>query len=347
MYYDLKAKNPVATYKKSTPYLYLDRQSGWKIKGEFSSLVDRGIAIPINLSAAERTEVSSIQMWIRFAERDFPEDPIMIFSIEHNGGTFDFFIQADSSGERGYIFAVNRETTEVLDEIGYYLNGQPVYRPFLLQEEWVVLGLEFGELLDFSSRTGRISLNGPLMYNNISYNLATNIEKTESLQTRSWADMLTIHVGGVTNVVATGTQITYTTTNTFIEGETVTISDVIPSQFNITNAEVVSASGTSFTIANTATGTYVSGGVVESGKWEDLLTDLVVVDNATPPFKWQQVKVINQSRIFTIDPKAIYEKYTGSNRVILDDESRGILIDPDRIRIFKDTSWVDRLKIPV
>jgi hypothetical protein len=347
LYYDLKAKNPIATYKKSTPYLYLDRQSGWKIKGEFSSLVDRGIAIPINLSRAEKTEVSSIQMWIRFAERDFPEDPIMIFSIEHNGGTYDFFIQADSSGRRGYIFAVDRETTEVLDDIGYYLNGQAVYRPFLLQEEWVVLGLEFGDLLDFSSRTGRISLNGPLMYNNISYNLATNIEKTESLQTRSWADMLTIHVGGVTDVVATGTQITYTTTNTFIEGETVTISDVVPSQFNVTNATVISASGNTFTIANTATGTYTSGGVVESGKWEDLQTDLVVIDGSSPPFKWQQVKIISQSKVFTIDPKAIYEKYTGSNRVVVDDESRGILIDPDRIRVFKNTTWVDRLKIPV
>jgi len=347
LYYDLKAKNPIATYKKSTPYLYLDRQSGWKIKGEFSSLVDRGIAIPINLSRAEKTEVSSIQMWIRFAERDFPEDPIMIFSIEHNDGTFDFFIQADSSGKRGYIFAVNRETTEVIDDIGYYVNGQAVYRPFLVQEEWAVLGLEFGELLDFSSRTGRISLNGPLTYNNISYNLATNIEKSETLQTRSWADMLKVHVGGVTNVVATGTEVTYTTTNTFIEGEIVTISDVIPSQFNVTNAVVTSASGNSFTISSTATGTYVSGGIVESGKWIDLLTDLVVIDDTIPPFRWLQVKVISQSRIFTIDPKAIYEKYTGSNRVVLDDESRGILIDPDRIRLFKDVSWVDKLKIPV
>ena len=352
LYYDLKAKNPIATYKKSTPYLYLDRQSGWKIRGEFNSLVDRGIAIPINLARAgtpetDPFEVSSIQMWIRFAERDFPEDPIMVFSIEHNNGTYDFFIQADSSGQRGYIFAVDRESTEIINDVGYYLNGQPVYRPFLLQEEWAVLGLEFGDLLDFTRTTGRISLNGPLTYNNISYNLATNIEKIETLETRSWADMLKIHVGGVTGVVANGTSITYTTTNTFIEGEVVTISGVSPAQFNFVNKVVTSASGDSFTIASTATGTYVSGGIVESGKWEDLQTDLIVVDDSVPPFNWRNVKIISQSRLFTIDPKAIYEKYTGSNRVIVDDESRGILIDPDRIRVYKDVTWVDRLKIPV
>jgi hypothetical protein len=347
LYYDLKAKNPIATYKKSTPYLYLDRQSGWKIRGEFSSLIDRGIAIPINLPAAEKTEVSSIQMWIRFAERDFPEDPIMIFSIEHNDGTYDFFIQADSSGKRGYIFGVNRETTEILDDIGYYLNGQSVYTPFLVQEEWAVLGLEFSDLLDFSSRTGRISLNGPLTYNNISYNLATNIEKNETLQTRSWSDMLSVHVGGVTAISSTGTQVTYTTTNTFIEGEVVTISGVVPSQYDVVEAVVVSATGNNFTIASTATGTYVSGGTVTSGKWEDLQTDLEVLDGSIPPYRWQQVKVISESRVFTIDPKAIYEKYTGSNRIVLDDESRGILIDPDRIRVFKEVTWSERLKVPV
>jgi hypothetical protein len=347
LYYDLKAKNPIATYKKSTPYLYLDRQSGWKIQGEFSSLIDRGLAIPINLSTAEKTEVSSIQMWIRFAERDFPEDPIMIFSIEHNGGTYDFFIQADASAKRGYIFGVNRETTEILDDIGYYLNGQSVYAPFLAQEEWAVLGLEFPDLLDFSSRSGRISLNGPLTYNNISYNLATNIEKNETLETRSWSDMLSIHVGGVTAVSSTGTQVTYTTTNTFIEGELVDISGITPSQFNATGAVVVSAVGNTFTISSTATGAYVSGGTVTSGKWEDLQTDLEVVDGSIPPYRWQQVKVINESRVFTIDPKAIYEKYTGSNRVVLDDESRGILIDPDRIRVFKEVTWSERLKVPV
>ena len=346
LYFDLKAKNPVTTYKRSTPYLYLNRQSGWKLRGEFNSLTDRGLAIPVNLSRAETTEVSSIQMWVRFAEKEFPADPIMVFSIDHNDGIYDFFIQADSSTQRGFIFAVDRESSEVIDTLNYYVNGQPVNTPFLINEEWVVLGIEFPDLLDFSDRSGRLNLNGPLMYNNISYNLATNIEKNESIETRTWASMLSIHVGGVTDITSTGTQVTYQTTNTFIEGELVTISEVIPSQYNVVNAVVISSSGTSFTIASTATGEYVSGGTVKSGKWEDLQTDLVVEDDSQPPYNWQNVKIISQSRIFTIDPKAIYEKYTGSNRIIIDDESAGILVNPEKFRAYKEISWVDNIKVP-
>jgi hypothetical protein len=59
------------------------------------------------------------------------------------------------------------------------------------------------------------------------------------------------------------------------------------------------------------------------------------------------VKIINQSIEFTIDPKAIYEKYTGSNRIVVDDNSSGILIDPDRIKIYREVTWSENLKVPV
>lgn len=346
LYYDLKAKNPIATYKKSTPYLYLNRQSGWKIRGEFSNVTDRGLAIPINLPQAEQTEVSSLQLWIRFSEKEFPADPIMIFSIDHNDGIYDFYIQADASEQRGFIFGVDRESSEILFNLKYFVNGQSVDKPFMVNEEWVVLGLEFPDLLDFSNRTGRLSLNGPLTYNNVSYNLATNIERDETLETRSWVDMLSLHIGGVTNVTATGTEVTYTTTNTFEVGEVVTITEVIPSQFNIANAVVTSATETSFTIESTETGSYVSGGIAKSGKWIDLQTDLVVDESTVPPYTWQNVKIISQSRIFNIDPKTIYEKYTGSNRIIIDDESSGILVSPEKFTMYRDISWSNTVKVP-
>jgi imidazoleglycerol phosphate synthase cyclase subunit len=124
----------------------------------------------------------------------------MIFSIDFNDGFYDFYIQADSSEQRGFIFGVDRESSEILYDLEYYVNGQSVNRPFLVNEEWVVLGIEFPDLLDFSNRTGRLNLNGPLTYNNISYNLATNLERDEALETRSWVDMLSLNVGGITDI---------------------------------------------------------------------------------------------------------------------------------------------------
>jgi hypothetical protein len=348
LYFDLKGKNPVSTYKKSTPYLYLDRNSGWKIQGDFDSTVDRGIAIPVNLSRAgtpetDPFEVSSIQMWIRFADRDFPQDPVMIFSIDHNDGIYDFFVRADASEKRGYVFAVNRDSAEIIDEIQYYVNGQSVGVPFLVKNEWIVLGLEFGGLLDFTSAVGLINLNGPLTYNNVSYNLATNIEKSKLLETRLWSDMpklRTNQITGITTSVIGGVpSVTYSTSlGTFTQGQKVSVFGVTPSQFNLTNVKITSVSGNSFTVASTATGSYVSGGTVESGKWSDVDTTYN---------EWQQVKVINESVIFNIDPKAIYEKYTGSNRTVIDDNSSGILIDPEKIKVYRDVTWSENLKVPV
>jgi hypothetical protein len=350
LYFDLKGKNPISTYKKSTPYLYLDRNSGWKIQGEFDSETDRGIAIPVNLSQADDVEVSSIQMWVRFSDRDFPLDPVMIFSIDHNDGIYDFFIQSDASEKRGFIFAVDRDSAEIIDEIQYYINGQSVGVPLLVRDEWAVLGLEFGQLLNFSSGVGLINLNGPLTYNNVSYNLATNIEKSKLLETRAWADMPKLTVNNITgiqtSVVNNISYVTYSTNSgTFTQGQKVSVVGVSPPQFNFANLAITSTSGNSFTVASTATGSYGNGGTVESGSWSKVRTSFAIPPRTTSA--WQQVKAINESITFDIDPKAIYEKYTGSNRIVIDDNSSGIFIDPERIKIFKDVSWSENLKVPV
>jgi hypothetical protein len=350
IYYDLKAKNPISTYKKSTPYLYLNRQSGWRLRGDFNVNTDRGLLIPVNLPRAENVEVSSIQLWTRFAEEKFPADPVMVFSIDHNNGTYDFFIKADATEQRGYIFGVDRESSEILYDLKYYINGQAVDRCFLINEEWSVIGIEFPDLLDFSDNTGRLNLNGPLTYNNVSYNLATNIEKDETIETRSWQDISKTKIGAILDISTDGAKATFTTTSEYIDNELVTIQGVLPEVYNFTNVRVSVAGGgpsNTFTIDTTETEDYLSGGTVLSATWADIKTELLVIDDSVPPYAWQQVKVISQSRVFTINPRAIYEKYTGSDRIVVDDESSGVLVNPERFRLYKEISWLEKIKTPV
>jgi hypothetical protein len=512
IYFDLKAKNPIATYKKSTPYLYLDRHSGWKIKGEFDANVDRGIAIPVNLPAATGIEVSSIQLWVRFSEEQFPEEPVMIFSIDHNNGIYDFFVQSDGSTKRGFIFAVDRDSDEVIETIEYYVNGESVNRPYIGQKEWSMIGLQFGELLDFNNRTGLINLNGPLTYNNVSYNLATNIEKNLTREVRSWEDISTAKTSPVTGAAISGSNVIYTATNTLQPGENVVISDITPPEFNNVGATVISATATNFVITKNESlvpGTqWVTGGKIEYGDWGDpqkinLLTgisktknsqitnaaiigervryttantlkagdiafisgvvptefnkpngttvvyanstyfeilkgsrisnpiteavidganviytannnlragNIVVISDiipsqfnnvgatvisatatsfvvaknsslttqvydsggnieygdltdlttqvytsggtaqyATSSTSWENAEIIVENLVFSIDPKAIYEKYTGSNRIVVDDDvsSPKLLVDPEGIKIYKDVAWLERLKVPL
>jgi hypothetical protein len=62
----------------------------------------------------------------------------------------------------------------------------------------------------------------------------------------------------VTNASGSGTVVTYTATNSFAVGQNVTIRNIVPIAYNLTNATIASANSTTFTVASTATGTWVA-----------------------------------------------------------------------------------------
>jgi hypothetical protein len=70
----------------------------------------------------------------------------------------------------------------------------------------------------------------------------------------------------ITNAVGDGTNIIYTTqeNHNYVSGMTVTISGINPSGYNFTSQIITSVSTNSFTIANSATGTYNSGGTARA-----------------------------------------------------------------------------------
>lgn len=68
----------------------------------------------------------------------------------------------------------------------------------------------------------------------------------------------------ITNIVGNGTTVSFTAENGFTPGQTVSINGVLPSQYNLQNVTVASASASAFTVTNGATGTYISGGLATS-----------------------------------------------------------------------------------
>ena len=84
-----------------------------------------------------------------------------------------------------------------------------------------------------------------------------------SATTRINENLLYLNEGGeatITGAVGNGTTVTYTADNTYSVGYTVDITGITPSSFNIVDGVVTSADATSFTITNSVTDTYVSGG---------------------------------------------------------------------------------------
>jgi hypothetical protein len=76
----------------------------------------------------------------------------------------------------------------------------------------------------------------------------------------------------VTNASGNGINITYTATNTFKQGQVVTITGVNPAAYNLSSVTITDANATNFTVSNAATGTYVSGGyavVLQSGNLQE------------------------------------------------------------------------------
>jgi hypothetical protein len=65
----------------------------------------------------------------------------------------------------------------------------------------------------------------------------------------------------ITNITANGTTVTVTAVNAFAVGQLVSISGVIPSQYNLNNVTVATRTNSQFTFTNPATGTYISGGL--------------------------------------------------------------------------------------
>jgi hypothetical protein len=147
---------------------------------------------------------------------------------------------------------------------------------------------------------------------------------------------------------------TYTVDKNFEVGQKVIISGVSPSDYNTVVEEpatiisvVQGETSSTFTIEKEVSVAYSGSGRAQASAWEYVDTDLNVTDNSEPPFKWKQVRVLSESRSFNINPETIYSKYTGSDRIIIDDESNGILVKPEQFTLYNQVIWRESTKIPV
>lgn len=264
LYYDFNTPNPIATYKGSTPHLYLSRHTGWRLRGSFDEGYDRGLAMPINSSKAEEVSVSGIQMWIRYSEYALPESPIPIFSIEHKNGKYSFYLIEDESQKRGMIIGRDDATGLELTDVSYSINGKSVGIPYILYEDWSVLHVSFENLLDFNLFNGQINLNGPLTYNNISYFTLGSLQQEQIYVYNPWLEAVNI------------------------------------------------------------------------GTWGD-------VDDET----WEELYIQQSIRAVTNSPTEIYDRYVGAERIIVDDNIDGILVDPEKLRILGGVNWTTSTITPV
>jgi hypothetical protein len=187
LYYDYKGRNPYTIYKGTSPYLYLTRNSGLQVKGDYDPFINRGLAIPINSSTSSDYKVMAMQAALRYDQDFFPYSPTQIFEIESKNSVLKIFMVANHpDGKRAKIYAVNANTGEVEDGIAFYWNGNIVKEPNITVREWGMLGISFSSLLDFSNYVGSIKINGPVLVNLISHYKSTNLQEVQNITERPW-----------------------------------------------------------------------------------------------------------------------------------------------------------------
>lgn len=187
IYYDYKSPNPFSIYKKSSPYLYLTKNSGIEIRGDYDPLINRGISVPINPTKSDDYQIMAVQACIRYDKDFFPFTPVQIFEIQSQEELVKFYVQSiHPDGKRARIYAVNANTGEIEDGIAFYLNGKLVVDPVITVREWAFLGISFANLLEFNNYIGAFRVNGPITFNNISYYKSTILKEVKNIVRRPW-----------------------------------------------------------------------------------------------------------------------------------------------------------------
>lgn len=190
--FDYKSQNPFRIYKGSTPHLYLTSDSGINRVGDYSSVVPRGISMPVNASSAEQYRIIAMQMFLLYNKDVFSSQAIQLFEVAGTDKYLRFYIKAnDKSGKRGRIYAVNAKTGTTEDGIAFYINGQLVRDPVISINEWVSLGISFATTFSFDEYPGAIRLTDTVLFNNISFYESSNLQEIQRQSKRSWSRVYT------------------------------------------------------------------------------------------------------------------------------------------------------------
>ncbi len=191
VYLDYKRKNPFTIYRGSTPYLFLTKNSGIRLRGKYGQPASRGIATSINKSKSADYLLNAIQLSVRYDQPLFPQNALELFEIEGVDSQVRIYVEADNASRtRGRIFAVDTVAGKIDNAVVFYINGIPTNRPVISLSDWNMLGIQFTGKLDMSNYSGEFRITGPAIVNNISYYQYDQSRQAQTITFREWINVL-------------------------------------------------------------------------------------------------------------------------------------------------------------
>jgi len=176
----LSSTDNFAIYKENTPYLYLTKDSGIEP-------LDGPVNAPVNPNGNFPYLVGNLNMFIK--PNILMDTSNTLFSIVSRNGIMDM-----KHNGTGWVL---RRNDLPIEYVTLYQNGEEVTEFTFDVDKWTMVGIEFGEPLDFSVSTlYKIILNEGAVYQNISVSALseTQVESTaivrlwEGVRIQTWGD---------------------------------------------------------------------------------------------------------------------------------------------------------------
>ncbi len=191
VYLDYKRKNPFTIYRGSTPYLFLTKNSGIRLRGKYGQPASRGIATSINKSKSSDYLLNAIQLSVRYDQPLFPQNALELFEIQGVDSQIRIYVESDNASRtRGRIFAVDTVAGKIDNAVVFYINGVATNRPVISLSDWNMLGIQFTGKLDMSNYSGEFRITGPAIVNNISYYQYDQSRQAQTITFREWINVL-------------------------------------------------------------------------------------------------------------------------------------------------------------
>jgi hypothetical protein len=163
---EITTNKACAISKKSTPYIYLTRNSGIKTLAGLNANEDAGFYFPINETLDSSYKLGSMMLSIRF-ENTFSIEPIPIFELNYLTDKIIFYAQTvNPSGTRAKIYA--KKGNDTYSNIYFFINGVKTPNPTININEWNMLSFAFATPLSMASYSGKFKIKYPMVVHQIS-----------------------------------------------------------------------------------------------------------------------------------------------------------------------------------
>jgi len=189
IYYSGKSKNPVMIGKDNLPYLYLTEKGGIKVL-QTDQDKEYGIIVPINAAKSSNYILGAAQLFMKYDIFNTPVVEFPVFSLTHQDGFIEFTVEPDINANRFKIAARNGITKQEYSGITFYQNGIPVKNPYVMKNQWNVIGFTFDSPLDMSNFTGSINLLYGASYDNVSFFKTSGLNEFSIVIPRPWSSVL-------------------------------------------------------------------------------------------------------------------------------------------------------------